>query len=90
MLLMTVRVCMRVPVRRGCCEPCLWSRLEHVTRNSSQLVAMRWQMRVSKTLCLRWMGQDIRWSLLLGECIWRVRVQLIYERRAAATAEASR
>jgi hypothetical protein len=51
---------------------------------------MRWQMRVSKTLCLRWMGQDIRWSLLLGECIWRVRVQLIYERRAAATAEASR
>jgi hypothetical protein len=90
MLLMTVRLCMRVPVRRGCCEPRVWSRLEHVTRNSSQLVAMRRQMRVSKTLCLCRMGQDIRWSLLLGKCVRRVRVQLIYEWRVAATAEASR
>ena len=69
MLLMTVRVCMRVALRSGCSEPCLWSRLEHVTWNSTQLVAMRRQMRVGKILCLRWMGQDIRRSLLLGKCI---------------------
>jgi hypothetical protein len=70
MLLMTVRVRVRVRSR----EPRLRRRLEHVTRDASQLVAMRRQMRVSETLRLRLlllcrMGQDIRWGLLLRECV---------------------
>ncbi len=82
MLLMTV--CMPVPV--WCREPRVRSRLEHVTRNSCQLVIVRRQMRISKTWCLRWMGQDIRRGLLLGKRLRWVRVQLVYKRRAAATA----
>lgn len=60
MLLMTVLV------GRRCREPRL-SRVEHVTRNSSQLIAVRRQMRVGKTLCLCRMRQDVRRSRLLGE-----------------------
>lgn len=89
LVLLTVRVRMRL--RRGVCEPRLVTRLEHVTRNPSQLVAVHRQMRVRKTLRLCRMGQDIRRGPLLCVRLGWVRVQLVYERRAATSAtEATR
>jgi hypothetical protein len=63
MLLVLVLVTMRMRLMWR--KPRFGRRLEHVTGNSRELFAMRWQMRVRKALlCLRWVGQDVRWGLL--------------------------
>jgi hypothetical protein len=84
-LLMTVRV--RLRLRR---EPRLGPRLEHVTGDTRELVAVRRQMRIREALLCLWVGQYIRWDLLRKR-LGRVRgVQLVDERRSATATEAAR
>ena len=84
-LLMTVRV--RLRLRR---EPRLGPRLEHVTGDTRELVAVRRQMRVREALLCLWVRQDIRWGLLRKR-LGRVRgVQPVDERRSATVTEAAR
>jgi hypothetical protein len=89
-VLVTVRV--RLRLRLGC-EPRLGPRLEHVTGDTRELIAVRRQMHVREALLCLWrVGQDVRRGLRRKR-LGRVRgVQLVDERRSAtaAPAEAAR